>query len=338
MKALKVILIVLLVLFGLYCIWMATLPSKYEVERSATINAPQEVVYAQISDFKNWENWSPWLAADSTMTFEYGEQTQGQGASYSWTSENMGGGNQQIVRTVGMDTMHTRIAFEGQGESNGKWILTKNEDGSTQVSWSFNGEMGFFQRSFGYLMDAMVGPQFESGLATLKSVAEAKANEKPALKVERDEMTPIQYFGVRDQVSFDEMSVSDFFKERYEMIGRFLGPDMQNMTGAPMAMYYNWDTVTSTTDMIVALPVASTKAGNDTVMPGEFVGGNVLRVDYYGDYSGTGQAHYLIEEYAKENNIKLGAPAVELYVTDPATEPDTNRWLTQVIYPIFSGE
>jgi effector-binding domain-containing protein len=69
-------------------------------------------------------------------------------------------------------------------------------------------------------------------------------------------------------------------------------------------------------------------------MPGKLAGGSVLYIDYYGAYSGTGEAHYLIEEYAKENGITIGAPAVEMYVTDPKSEPDTAKWLTKVLYPI----
>jgi hypothetical protein len=73
MKALKIILITVLILVGAFIILNAFLPAKYEVERSVNINAPKEIVFEQVVDFKNWEQWSPWLAMDSTMTFNYGE-------------------------------------------------------------------------------------------------------------------------------------------------------------------------------------------------------------------------------------------------------------------------
>lgn len=144
MKVLKIILIVVLILVGTFVIINAFLPANYSVERSTTVQAPKELVFKQVVDFKNWEQWSPWLAMDSTMTFNYGEQTKGAGATYSWTGENSGNGKQEMTAVSDMDTIKTHIVFEGMGESDGLWVFTENEDGTTHVSWSFSGENSFF--------------------------------------------------------------------------------------------------------------------------------------------------------------------------------------------------
>ncbi len=52
------------------------------------------------------------------------------------------------------------------------------EGAGTRVSWSMAGEVGFTEKLFSVFvdMDAMIGKDFEAGLAALKGVAEKGAN------------------------------------------------------------------------------------------------------------------------------------------------------------------
>jgi effector-binding domain-containing protein len=59
-------------------------------------------------------------------------------------------------------------------------------------------------------------------------------------------------------------------------------------------------------------------------------------VEYYGNPEGTGAAHGAIESYCKQQGLVAGEPAIEEYVTDPASEPDTSKWLTRIYYPLVS--
>ena len=43
-----------------------------------------------------------------------------------------------------------------------------------------------------------------------------------------------------------------------------------------------------------------------------------------------------IEGYCKQHGLEAGVPAIEEYVTDPASEPDTSKWLTRIYYPLVS--
>jgi hypothetical protein len=35
-------------------------PADFRVTRSASIDAPPEVVFAQVNDLRKWNDWSPW--------------------------------------------------------------------------------------------------------------------------------------------------------------------------------------------------------------------------------------------------------------------------------------
>ena len=44
-----------------FVIVVAVQPSTFRVERTATMAAPAEEIFAQVNDFHRWEDWSPWL-------------------------------------------------------------------------------------------------------------------------------------------------------------------------------------------------------------------------------------------------------------------------------------
>ena len=64
---LKKILVVLAVVVAGFVAFAAAQPGVYRVQRSAKIEAPAPVVYAQLSDFKAWAAWSPWEGKDPAM-------------------------------------------------------------------------------------------------------------------------------------------------------------------------------------------------------------------------------------------------------------------------------
>ena len=173
MKIVKTLLIIVAVIAGAFIIWNATLPSNFEVKRSANMNVAPEAISHTVSDFSTWPNWSVWFQLDTTMTYELGDPYQGVGGSYSWTSEAMGGGNMSILEYAEGKTMKTEIHFDGQGMSNGSWDFEIQNDGTTKVTWGLSGEMGFFSRFIGAQMDRGVGPDFEAGLHNLKTYVES---------------------------------------------------------------------------------------------------------------------------------------------------------------------
>jgi len=160
--------ILLLVIVGLF------LPSEYALERSITIQAPIDAVFAQVNDLRNWEKWGPWQEEDPTTKITYGDSTIGVGASYSWTSEKSGDGSLVIVESVQNQSITTDLDFGTEGKAQGHWTFEQTDDG-VRVTWGMHGDSGYnlIGRYFGMMMDTMVGPYFDKGLANMKEIAEA---------------------------------------------------------------------------------------------------------------------------------------------------------------------
>lgn len=66
------IFIALVIAVALVAVVIAMQPASYRVVRTTTIAAPPAAIYARISDFHNWNAWSPWAKLDPHMkqTFE----------------------------------------------------------------------------------------------------------------------------------------------------------------------------------------------------------------------------------------------------------------------------
>ena len=155
------------------------LPSNAHVERAISIQASPERVFAQISDFKAWDAWSPWAKIDpnSTMTVT----GSGVGQTMVWASEDpkVGMGSQKITVSDPPSYLKTHLEFDGHGVADASFQLTP-QDGETFVTWSLDTDMQSgvpllaqpITNYMGLMLEAMVGRDYETGLENLKAEIE----------------------------------------------------------------------------------------------------------------------------------------------------------------------
>ena len=149
----------------------------YVVERSKKIAASQEDVFARVVDLNKWEDWSPWAAIDPTITKTYTGDRGEVGSKYHWTgNRKVGEGEMTVteVDTPGRVAIDLKFIKPFKSQSVAEVIVSPDGDG-TLVTWRMTGQhtrmtkiMGIFRS-----MDKMVGPDFEKGLTSLKTLAEA---------------------------------------------------------------------------------------------------------------------------------------------------------------------
>ena len=154
------------------------LPGTSHVERQININASTPVVYDQINELKNWENWSPWAKLDPNVKWTYSEPTtSGTGAYYMWVgNDKVGEGKLTILEAKPNEMLHCKMEFKGQGDAFSDFKLTAKDSTATKVVWSFDSDNGLnpIARWFGLAMNSFIGPDYEKGLANLKAVSESK--------------------------------------------------------------------------------------------------------------------------------------------------------------------
>ena len=74
------ILIAIAALVVVLVVVIATRPSEFRVERTATVSAPASVVFAQVNDFHRWDAWSPYAKRDPGMKEGFEGAPSGVGA------------------------------------------------------------------------------------------------------------------------------------------------------------------------------------------------------------------------------------------------------------------
>ena len=148
----------------------------YTVTRSTTVDAPPSRVYDQIIDFRRWTDWSPWEDLDPALERHYTGAESGVGAVYAWSGNRKAGrGQMEIVEATEPSAVHIDLRFEKpfKARNDTRFTIAPAGAGST-VTWSLTGPRTLATRVMGLVksMDAMVGPDFEKGLARLKAAAE----------------------------------------------------------------------------------------------------------------------------------------------------------------------
>lgn len=172
MKKLAAALLVLVVAFVAV---VATRPAEFVVSRSKVVAASPAAVYAIVSDFHRWTEFSPWEKRDPAMQKAFSGAAAGKGAEYAWKGNSeVGSGRMTIVEAVAPRRLDLSLEFLAPfAATNQATFEFETAPGGTKVTWSMRGRNGFVSKAFSLVMDmdAMVGGDFEKGLDALASAA-----------------------------------------------------------------------------------------------------------------------------------------------------------------------
>ncbi|RMF17461.1 MAG: hypothetical protein D6761_04200 [Candidatus Dadabacteria bacterium] len=174
MKLLKIAGGTVLVLFAAFWLVGLFLPAEWNVQRDMHIEAPVATVYGLVADFRQWPQWSPWVARDPSIRTTYSGPATGVGATSCWEGDPQlsGKGCQRIVAITPGATIETELDFGERGTATSRWSFMAH-DGATHVVWSFHGQARSVpERWLGLMIDDWVGADYEDGLRRLKQVAE----------------------------------------------------------------------------------------------------------------------------------------------------------------------
>ena len=172
----RFVLFMVLLLIAILLFAVARRPARFRVQRSIHIDAPREKLFALVSDFRNFDAWSPWAALDPAMRKSFSGSDSGQGAVYEWQGNGkVGQGRMEIVDAVAPARVVIKLDFlkPFEAHNTAEYLLAASGEG-TEFTWAMHGSNGFLAKLMGlfFNMDRMVGGQFEQGLASLKALAE----------------------------------------------------------------------------------------------------------------------------------------------------------------------
>jgi uncharacterized protein YndB with AHSA1/START domain len=172
----KTILLIVAAIIASLLIYAATKPDSFRLQRSATIAAPPDKVFALINDLRQFNTWNPFARMEPSVVLTYDATSAGVGGAYNWKGEKTGEGRMQITESVPAQRVSAKLDFSKPFEAHNNVDFTvqpQGDKGST-VTWAMHGPMPYLNRlmTVFFDMDKTVGKDFETGLANLKALAE----------------------------------------------------------------------------------------------------------------------------------------------------------------------
>jgi hypothetical protein len=335
-------LVVFLVLLCVALVGVAfVLPSTSHVERSVTIDRPASQLYLLLSSFRRFNEWSPWHARDPQATYTYTGPAEGVGATLAWSSTHpdVGNGSQTIAALTPGKSVDAALDFGDMGKPSARYTLEPQSVG-TKVTWSLDSSLpinldgGFFWnvtgRYMGLFMDRMVGPDFEQGLRSLKSLAETFPNVDIAgLEPALVDLAPRKIVYVTGSVALEDPAAAPAaLKNALTQVWRFASEKQLAIEGQPLTLTRANDGSTWTFDAGVGA-AWDVMPQDASVLGGESPAGRAVRVVHEGawkDLARTVQRAYgwiavkgyrtrdrLMQEYSGD----VAAPAVKVTVSIP---------------------
>jgi hypothetical protein len=179
-ETLVVIAVTLALIIALVLILAAGKPDTFRIERAAMVNAPADRIFALISDFHQWLNWSPWEGRDPALKRTYSGAERGKGAIYAWDgNKSVGSGRMEILEASPPSNSPSKVVvkldflkpFEAHNTAE---FTMLPQGGATDVTWVMHGPAPFMSKVMQVFMnmDRMIGKDFEAGLANLKTITE----------------------------------------------------------------------------------------------------------------------------------------------------------------------
>lgn len=177
-KTIAIVVVVLLVVSVAGVLLLAaSKPDTFRVQRATSVKAPPDRIFPLIADFHGWGAWSPYEKLDPAMKRPFGGADKGKGAVYENSDGKAGKGRMEITDAPAPSKVTIKLDFLKPFESHNTAEFKLEPSGdTTELTWAMFGPNLFIGKvmSIFFDMDKMIGKDFETGLANLKTLAEQK--------------------------------------------------------------------------------------------------------------------------------------------------------------------
>lgn len=339
MKFFKFILYIVLIVIIAGSLYFATQDGKYDIKTTHEINAPRQVVYDIVNEYKTWEEWGPWKKEEPTMVFNYADVTSGKGASYSWQAEVSGKmSTTNVVTYKHIDQAMTIQTPGGERKPEVYWDFESTERLATKITWGIKGEHTLLDKVYFYFS----GVDFEADMIDmhkkgLQGIDDAARAEISKYSIDIKGLT--QYSGgfyLSRTTSAKAQLVPEIMTANYNGISEFMKDNDIVSSGMPFTIYNetyeNGDVI-----MTNAIPVREkiVVSGTANVFSAYTPTVTAIKTVVKGNYTNLGEAWAKTMLYVEEKGYTLGeAKPFEVYVTDPKDHPNPANWITEIYVPI----
>ncbi|AVR45694.1 AraC family transcriptional regulator [Christiangramia fulva] len=342
MKILKYLFFLFLIFIIGASIYIATKDGKYQIEQQQLIYGPREVVFNKVNKLTSWKQWEAWSQQSEDMILNYGEKIQGEGASFSWSSDELEDGSITTTNVKPFTSIDQELVLEntlGQTRSDVYWEFDTQGD-STRVTWGIKGDESFMEKVAFTFQDRdlkdIMQPLMKKSLENLQ---DAVRKEIQSYSINVEGITQHSggyylYIATGSRLSQVPKQMMDIAKQ----VSEYMQSNGIEKAGSPIVLYNEINFQKNTaiysagyfTQSEIITPAES------TILSGYLPNQRMLKTTLKGDYKYLQRTWDSAYAYINRNNLELsneGQP-LEVFVTGVKDHANPAEWLTQLFIPL----
>lgn len=305
---------------------------KLNVSKSIVINASPEKVFKVISDFSQWQTWSPWLIMEDGVKVNVRADKK----YYEWEGDLVGAGNMTVTAEKEFSRIDYDLMFLKPWKSQAKVAFELKEKGEeTIVTWYMDSSLPFFLFWMKKMTENFIGMDYERGLKMLKNyVEDGKVHSKLTFKGDTD-FKGGKYIAINTSCSIKDMPENS--KRDFTKLMTFMRENHADIMDKAMSVYHKWDMKNQKVNYSACALVSEIPKD----LPAGFVSGEypktkVHAVHHLGPYQNISNAWtaQMMRQRGKVFKQSKKLHPVELYLNSPF-DTDELELETEILFPII---
>jgi effector-binding domain-containing protein len=339
MKAFKYIFILLLIVVVGGAVYFSVKDGTYDITKTQYIEAPPSLIFDEIKDFKQWNNWNPWLN-DEEVSSTMGIQTQGVDGHYSFT-DAQGTGKMTITGIELNKSLTIHMFYDnGMTSSNSEIVMGLEQiENGTQITWNIKGEQGLLDKVISTILrtdkEEIIADNYEKGLVAIKGIVLNSMTVQSSY-VDGIVETGGGYFLFMSSSSKKE-NLPELKSQMLQTIRSYMQHNQIDMYGVARVIYEKKDVISNNVIFSTAIPVQNREitALESTVLCSYQEPGKAVKITLKGAYNNLEEAWRKGEGFIAQNGlVKSEEAPYEIYKTNPMLTPNPANYLTEIYLPI----
>jgi effector-binding domain-containing protein len=339
MKAFKYIFILLLIVVVGGAVYFSVKDGTYDITKTQYIEAPPSLIFDEIKDFKQWNNWNPWLN-DEEVSSTMGIQTQGVDGHYSFT-DAQGTGKMTITGIELNKSLTIHMFYDnGMTSSNSEIVMGLEQiENGTQITWNIKGEQGLLDKAISTILrtdkEEIIADNYKKGLVAIKGIVLNSMTVQSSY-VDGIVETGGGYFLFMSSSSKKE-NLPELKSQMLQTIRSYMQRNQIDMYGVARVIYEKKDAISNNVIFSTAIPVQNREitALESTVLCSYQEPGKAVKITLKGAYNNLEEAWRKGEGFIAQNGlVKSEEAPYEIYKTNPMLTPNPANYLTEIYLPI----
>jgi len=307
------------------------LPNVAIIEQSLEIKASPDKVFEIINRPVNWAEWYTPLRDTSGVRIRFIGTSAGKGAGMKW---------------VGRDPKNSDGIMNIRNSKNNRnvtAVVTINEKRSAVMNFrirpvgmdasmlTITSRLQFRQDSVWHYLRLMFDRSEELEIIDyLENIDHVAIGQTGGIDVYLQRMESFSFISISDSCSLED--VGQRINALYNELLVFCARSGIDITVRPIAIYHRLEE--KNTVFEIGIPVVERVSVSGRIQYKTMQGRDHVVANYYGSYDTLEDGQKAIQQWLMRYRRKLDGYPWEMYVTDPATESDPNKWLTRIYYPV----